>query len=307
MVYGGGSVYGGGDVYGESSGSLALIGGFRCGCPDKTCSCEFEETGSITITGTGDPGDPLGFVADAQIYLQVTDTATVDLTLTGSGIPSAPYVLSGTTGSAGTNEFVFLADTPGWTAPVDYAGTSGWVSMAGGGGGADDSLGPGDGGGYSETIIPGLGDLTLDITVGQGGGPGVDGTSSAIEDTATARVLLQAGGGGQDTELSSGGEGMWAGGDQYPFPSAHPDSTVAGATGGDLDEAGGSCVCRGFSGGASGNPGLPGDAWSGGGGATTGSGGDGGDGGFPAGGGGQADGAGIQGSGGNGYVSIVFR
>jgi hypothetical protein len=64
----------------------------RC-CGGASCSCSIQAGPHITILGTGGPEDP--FVISGDVDLEVTDTGTVDLTLSGAGTEAAPWSLSG--------------------------------------------------------------------------------------------------------------------------------------------------------------------------------------------------------------------
>lgn len=64
----------------------------RCGCSGNTCSCVVTGSGGISVTGTGTTSNP--FIVSGGGVLQVSDTATVDLTLSGSGSGASPYQLS---------------------------------------------------------------------------------------------------------------------------------------------------------------------------------------------------------------------
>jgi hypothetical protein len=64
----------------------------RC-CGGASCSCSIQAGPHTLIAGTGAPGDP--FVVTGDVGLVVTDTPTVDLTLSGAGTGSIPWALSG--------------------------------------------------------------------------------------------------------------------------------------------------------------------------------------------------------------------
>lgn len=67
----------------------------RCGCSSQ-CSCSVVGSNGVTVTGTGAPGNPYVVSADSGGNLQVTDTPSVDLTLLGSGTAADPHILSAT-------------------------------------------------------------------------------------------------------------------------------------------------------------------------------------------------------------------
>lgn len=64
----------------------------RCGCAGGTCSCVVQGVGTISVTGAGSPSNP--YLISGGSEFQVTDTATVDLTLTGTGADTEPYILT---------------------------------------------------------------------------------------------------------------------------------------------------------------------------------------------------------------------
>lgn len=68
-----------------------------CGCGGNAalnCNCVVVPGTGATVTGTGTPEDPY-VVSAALAALGVTDTTSLDLTLTGTGAPATPYSLSG--------------------------------------------------------------------------------------------------------------------------------------------------------------------------------------------------------------------
>lgn len=70
----------------------------RCGCAgSSSCSCVVQGGNGVTVAGSGTAADP--YVIDSTLSsitgtLEVTDTATVDLSLAGSGTLTDPYDLS---------------------------------------------------------------------------------------------------------------------------------------------------------------------------------------------------------------------
>jgi hypothetical protein len=64
----------------------------RCGCSGTSCSCVVQGSGAITVTGSGSTGSP--YVIAGGGVLNVSDTATVDLSLSGNGSVGTPYVLA---------------------------------------------------------------------------------------------------------------------------------------------------------------------------------------------------------------------
>lgn len=65
-------------------------------CNDDQCACVVTGGEGATVTGSGSPGNPYVVSADfpglAQSF-QVNDTPTVNLTLRGQGVPSDPFIL----------------------------------------------------------------------------------------------------------------------------------------------------------------------------------------------------------------------
>lgn len=66
----------------------------RCGCGSSVCSCLLQQGDGITITGTGSPSNPYVITAVGGDTITVTDTPSVDLTLTGLGVLSADVIIS---------------------------------------------------------------------------------------------------------------------------------------------------------------------------------------------------------------------
>lgn len=64
----------------------------RC-CGGSSCACVIQAGPHTTVVGTGHPSDP--FVITADVDLEVLDTSTIDLTLTGPGSDLNPWVISG--------------------------------------------------------------------------------------------------------------------------------------------------------------------------------------------------------------------
>lgn len=119
----------------------------RCGCGGSSCSCKVIAGTGIKVTGNGSALQP--FVVEAlsssiTSLLEVDNTATINMTLLGSGTTADPYVLRATAD-------LDLADLTNVTntAPVSgqilgYNGTTGqWGPInppAGGGGGGTGSV-----------------------------------------------------------------------------------------------------------------------------------------------------------------------
>lgn len=70
----------------------------RCGCSSTSCSCLIVAgTGGVSVSGSGASDNP--FVINGG-HFAVSDSATVDLTLTGDGSALTPYQISGTVNMA---------------------------------------------------------------------------------------------------------------------------------------------------------------------------------------------------------------
>jgi microcystin-dependent protein len=64
----------------------------RCGCASNVCTCTITGGVGVQVSGTGTSTDP--YILGAQpTVLQVADSASVDLTLTGNGSEAAPYLI----------------------------------------------------------------------------------------------------------------------------------------------------------------------------------------------------------------------
>lgn len=66
----------------------------RCGCGSAQCSCAVIAGSGVVVSGVGSAGNPYVITATGAA-LGVTDTASLDLTLSGSGVPGTPWALSG--------------------------------------------------------------------------------------------------------------------------------------------------------------------------------------------------------------------
>lgn len=68
----------------------------RCSCAGGVCSCALVGGAGVTIEGSGSAQNPYVISAEGGLNnsLQVLDTPTIDLVLTGSGTPLDPAVLS---------------------------------------------------------------------------------------------------------------------------------------------------------------------------------------------------------------------
>ncbi|MFC1410415.1 hypothetical protein ACEZCY_14230 [Streptacidiphilus sp. N1-12] len=66
----------------------------RCGCGSAQCSCAVISGDGILVSGVGSAGNPY-IISATGAALGVTDTPSLDLTLTGAGVPGNPWALSG--------------------------------------------------------------------------------------------------------------------------------------------------------------------------------------------------------------------
>lgn len=66
----------------------------RCGCGSAQCSCAVIAGTGITVSGVGSASNPYVITASGAA-LTITDTPSLNLTLSGSGTPASPWVLSG--------------------------------------------------------------------------------------------------------------------------------------------------------------------------------------------------------------------
>lgn len=65
----------------------------KCGCAGSGCSCNIVAGRGVSLRGVGSISNP--FVLEVEpVSFQVTDTPSVNLSLSGSGIEADPYVLS---------------------------------------------------------------------------------------------------------------------------------------------------------------------------------------------------------------------
>lgn len=71
----------------------------RC-CGGSSCACSIQAGPHIVMEGTGAPGDP--FVVTGDVALTVSDTPSIDLSLSGPGTEEVPWNLSGRLASTST-------------------------------------------------------------------------------------------------------------------------------------------------------------------------------------------------------------
>lgn len=197
------------------------IGRGRCGCASTDCTCTVFGAGTITVIGTGSESSPYKFIADAQIIMEVLDTPEVDLTLTGSGTPADPYILSGEVDITTSQSYLYF--TPGtYTLNIEpgqaFAATVLGAGGGGGGGqvGADGLGGAGGTGGAATQVMadlpPSASPYELEITIGTGGTGHAANTSGKAGDGGFSRIRRRQGAGPWTVvALSSGGGGGYGG------------------------------------------------------------------------------------------------
>lgn len=164
---------------------VSPVGEGRCGCPSNECSCALESSGTVVVSGTGSEDDPYTLdIPGIQAYADVVDTASVNLSESGLGIPGNPIVITGTASPTAVDFETFTADgsyaVPA-TASVLFIRA---VGGGGGGGGGQTTAsggrggGGGQGGGMSEMLVS-TADIgaSLAIVIGQGGNGGTGGAS----------------------------------------------------------------------------------------------------------------------------------
>jgi len=69
----------------------------RCRCSEATCNCVLTTGGGFTLTGSGSPTDPWVLTAIPQSTgtVEVLDTGSLDLVRTGNGVQTDPTIISG--------------------------------------------------------------------------------------------------------------------------------------------------------------------------------------------------------------------
>lgn len=83
----------------------------RCGCEGTTCGCKVVGDGGIIVTGAGTAANP--YRVSGSLGMQVTDTASINLTMLGTGSQSDPWLLSAD--FAGRLDDLLDVDTSGGT------------------------------------------------------------------------------------------------------------------------------------------------------------------------------------------------
>jgi len=70
-----------------------------CGCAGESCGCSVVAGTSIAITGVGSKANPFRVSVDLAKFpltdqVKVADSTTVDMTISGTGTPADPLILS---------------------------------------------------------------------------------------------------------------------------------------------------------------------------------------------------------------------
>lgn len=175
---------------------------------DPTNSPIREYTRRFYNPGTG--GSPMfsAWVENpaANPVLTVSDTSTIDMSVSGSGTPANPWIVSGTVIPPAQNSAVQVFSADGtWTKPAGAKHV--WVRVVGGGGagggvpvttaGQETAAGGGGGGGYAENWLEASGlAATVAVTVGSGGTGGTGAGAAGGQSSFGAHASANGGGGG---------------------------------------------------------------------------------------------------------------
>lgn len=92
----------------------------KCGCAGGTCSCAITAGTNVSVTGTGSTTNPY-VVSSTGTALTVQDSSTIDLTLTGEGTAVNPLLLRA--------DYIGTITVPD-TQPAESQSWSGAVSLA---------------------------------------------------------------------------------------------------------------------------------------------------------------------------------
>lgn len=234
----------------------------KCGCTTQKCFCAFEDTDSVSWSGSGTIDDP--YVPNASLGLEVLDTSTLDLTLT----PTEDGILLSAQPFGNVHVNVFTASGT-WNKPAGINAMR-VVIIGGGGGGAGGGYlnsgsaqvwGGGGGAGGSVTTVTYMGGsipASAAVVVGFGGAGGaaissgmslIGGNAGAVGGVSSFDIYKAGGGGGG---LAGPGGG---GGQTDPMATAGLYGTAPGQPGANpitQNEAGGYNVYvadgRGFEG-----------------------------------------------------------
>lgn len=224
--------------------------GSRCGCVGKECNCAIVSTDTAFIeSGAGTEANPYVIGRNSRAFFQRQPGEGTEIAVTGSGTPTAPYVITANLTSSNRSPAVtaFYAsggDYQYWQKPTGVTLVK-VVVIGGGGGGASGSQsiagdgyagGGGDGGGYSSryfylpSYIGGA-----EVRVGPGGaggtasrtGPGDYGWTYPRNGEATFVTFYDNGGNPQDSIFAAGGRGgaLVADSNYRPSTTVESDST----------------------------------------------------------------------------------
>lgn len=166
----------------------------RCGC-EAYCSCTFEGSEFVSVSPNGD--DVTVTIIPGSTHITVEDSESLDFTITGSGTPADPYVITADKVPGAPDPAVAFDQqkftTDGiWVKPTGFG--DGWVEVfvwGGGGGGAGANIKPsirpgngGGGGGLSRRIML-LSDLPdeVEVHIGFGGAGGTGAPDSGSHGT----------------------------------------------------------------------------------------------------------------------------
>lgn len=101
----------------------------RCGCVSTGCACLIQAGSGILVTGTGNVGDPYIVAATGGgggSVVQVADTSTIDLSISGDGSGGNPYIISGVVVTEGIQDLIGAMAVAGHG--LSYDDTAGSIS-----------------------------------------------------------------------------------------------------------------------------------------------------------------------------------
>lgn len=100
-----------------------------CGCAGSSCSCKIEVGDGLRVNGLGTLTDPIRIELDAiglsDTVLQFQDSASVDFTVIGAGVPGDPLIVTAVTKPRANGILLPQFTTAGRPAP----GTAGVGAM----------------------------------------------------------------------------------------------------------------------------------------------------------------------------------